>query len=155
MSTDYPMLERQLISLLETERNFIANAANFAAFLYCEVEEVNWLGFYFLENDSSLVLGPFAGRPACTRLPKGRGVCGKAVTQARTLIVDDVSAFDDHIVCDSASASEIVIPIFSQGRIIGVLDIDAPIKNRFTAADAAGLERLVLRFIEHTNLPIP
>lgn len=151
--TDYALLERQLVSLLEDERNFIANAANLAAFLYHELRDVNWLGFYFVEGDGSLVLGPFGGRPACTRLANGRGVCGKAVSEGRTVIVDDVSVFGDHITCDPASRSEIVVPIAVQRQIIGVLDIDAPILARFKPSDAAGLERLITRFIESTAIP--
>ncbi len=150
---DYSMLERQVVSLLENERNFIANAANFAAFLYHELRDVNWLGFYFIEGDGSLVLGPFGGRPACTRLSAGRGVCGQAIIERRTLIVDDVDAFGDHIVCDSASRSEIVIPIVVDDQIIGVLDVDAPVRARFKAADADGLARLVTRFVESSTIP--
>jgi len=149
---NYDLLERQATGLLEHERNFIANAANFAAFIYESLPAVNWAGFYFPEDDG-LVLGPFAGRPACTRLPGGKGVCGAAFSAGKTLVVDDVSAFADHIVCDSNSRSEIVIPMIENGQVAGVFDIDSPKVARFSAADKAGLERLTALFMRHTPLP--
>lgn len=147
---DYALLERQVESLLADETDFIANAANFAAFVYAELPDVNWAGFYFLAPDGDLVLGPFGGKPACTRLPKGRGVCGAAVDQARTLVVDDVSTFVDHIACDNASASEIVVPMIVDGNVTGVFDIDAPVTSRFSEDDRAGIEALVNRFVAST-----
>lgn len=152
--TDYATLERQAAGLLEDERNFIANAANLAALLYHELPDVNWAGFYFLESDGSLVLGPFCGQPACTRLPKGKGVCGAAVRDARTVIVEDVHAFADHITCDTASNSEIVVPLRKDGRIFGVLDLDSPSKARFTEADQAGLERIARTFLDRTDITL-
>lgn len=149
---DYDLLEQQVSSLLEDERDFIANAANFAAFIYDSLPLVNWAGFYF-PDPGGLVLGPFGGKPACTRLPKGRGVCGKAFESAKTVIVDDVNAFSDHIVCDSASQSEMVVPLLRDGGIYGVFDIDSPVLARFSEVDQAGIERLVNRFIEYTPLP--
>jgi GAF domain-containing protein len=149
---DYDLLERQVASLLEDERDFIANAANFAAFVYDMLPLVNWAGFYF-PDASGLVLGPFGGKPACTRLPKGRGVCGKAFESARTVIVHDVQAFADHIVCDSASRSEMVVPLLRENAVYGVFDIDSPVLARFHDDDRAGIERLVAQFIEHTRLP--
>jgi L-methionine (R)-S-oxide reductase len=150
---DYDLLERQAASLLEDESDFIANAANFAAFLYDELPDVNWAGFYFPSEDGSLVLGPFGGKPACTRLPAGRGVCGKAFASGETVIVDDVHAFADHIVCDSASRSEIVVPLRKGAALYGVFDIDSPELARFTEADRAGIERLVAKFVELTPIP--
>jgi GAF domain-containing protein len=151
-STDYGLLEQQAASLLEDERDFIANAANFAAFVYGSLPLINWAGFYF-PDERGLVLGPFGGKPACTRLPAGRGVCGRSFETAETVIVDDVNAFTDHIVCDSASQSEIVIPLRKGDTIYGVFDIDSPLTARFSEADAAGLERLVARFMEFTPIP--
>jgi len=103
VKVSYDLLERQVRALLEDEDDLLARAANFAAFVYCELPDVNWAGFYRLIPGGELVLGPFAGRPACTRLPAGRGVCGAAVTHRKTVVVDDVAAFADHIVCDTAS----------------------------------------------------
>lgn len=151
-AADYELLELQVASLLEDERDFIANAANFAAFLYYALPNVNWAGFYFPGEDG-LVLGPFGGKPACTRLPSGRGVCGRAFQSAQSVIVDDVNAFADHIVCDSASRSELVVPLLHQNAVYGVFDIDSPALARFTDRDKTGVERLVARFIQHTPLP--
>jgi L-methionine (R)-S-oxide reductase len=144
---DYDLLVAQITALLGDERDFIANAANFAAFIYNEVPELNWAGFYFAAPSGDLVLGPFNGRPACTRLAKGRGVCGAAFALGETVVVDDVHAFADHIVCDSASASEIVVPLRSGNEITGVFDVDSPRVARFTAEDRAGIERLVQVFL--------
>ena len=149
---DYDLLERQVASLLQDERDFIANCANFAAFVYDELPLVNWAGFYF-PDELGLVLGPFGGKPACTRLPKSRGVCGKAFESGQTMVVDDVNAFADHIVCDSASRSEIVVPLLHENSIYGVFDIDSPVLARFAHTDRAGIERLVRQFIAHTPLP--
>lgn len=140
---DYSLLSSQAAGLLSDEPDPLANVANFAAFVFAELPEINWAGFYFARSNGDLVLGPFAGRPACTRLPMGRGVCGAASTSMATLVVDDVDAFGDHIVCDSASRSEIVVPIVADGRAVAVFDIDAPVLARFDAADKAGIEALV------------
>lgn len=137
----------QVTALLADESDFIANAANFAAFIYNEVPDLNWAGFYFPAASGELVLGPFNGRPACTRLPKGRGVCGAAFTSGETVVVDDVHAFADHIVCDSTSAAEIVVPLRRGNEITGVFDIDSPRVARFTVDDRAGIERLVQAFL--------
>jgi len=154
MSVSYELLERQVRELLRGESDFIANAANFASFVYHEVPRLNWAGFYFVNGaDGELVLGPFNGRPACTRLPAGRGVCGAAVTRRETVVVDDVTAFADHIVCDSASRSEIVVPLVAGGRVAGVFDIDSPEIARFGAEDRAGIEALVRAFSEASALP--
>ena len=152
MDVDYGLLEAQVRSLLADERDFIANAANFAAFVYTELPRVNWAGFYFPGADG-LVLGPFGGKPACTRLPGGHGVCGRSFSNRESVIVDDVSAFADHIVCDSASKSELVVPLLHGGAVYGVFDIDSPELNRFLEGDARGVESLVRAFVDCTPLP--
>jgi L-methionine (R)-S-oxide reductase len=144
----YDRLERQLCALLEEERDFVANAGNFAALIRHELPDVNWAGFYIAGPAEELVLGPFCGRPACTRIAPGRGVCGAAAKQRATLVVDDVDAFSDHIACDAASRSEIVVPIVRDDRLFGVFDVDSPVTARFSEADRAGLERLVGVFSE-------
>jgi L-methionine (R)-S-oxide reductase len=144
----YDLLERQIRALLAGETDFVANAANFAAFVYHELPEINWAGFYLAKASGELVLGPFCGLPACTRLPAGRGVCGVAASQRTTLVVDDINAFADHIVCDMASRSEIVVPLFIGGEFFGVFDCDSPTLARFTRDDRAGIERLVRAFSE-------
>jgi L-methionine (R)-S-oxide reductase len=144
----YDRLERQLRALLEEERDFVANAGNFAALIRHELPDVNWAGFYIANPNEELVLGPFCGRPACTRIAPGRGVCGAAAKRRATLVVDDVDAFSDHIACDAASRSEIVVPILCDDGLFGVFDVDSPLTARFTEADRAGLERLVGVFSE-------
>ena len=148
MSVSYELLERQVRELLAGERDRIANAANFAAFVFAELPEVNWAGFYFAAPTGDLVLGPFGGKPACSRLPRGRGVCGTAFVRRETVVVDDVQAIDDHIVCDSASRSEIVVPLWNGDDVVGVFDVDSPRRGRFTGADRAGIESLVRAFAE-------
>ena len=138
----YGLLAAQLEALLAGERDFIANAAQFAAFLFHELEGLNWAGFY-LNKDQELVLGPFQGKVACVRIPFGRGVCGAAASSRQTQRVKDVHVFPGHIACDSASRSEIVLPIWVDGRLLGVLDIDSPSLNRFTEEDADGLTAFV------------
>ena len=146
---DYQLLEAQVRALLSEEHDELANLANFASFVYHELPSLNWTGFYFAQQAGELVLGPFNGRPACTRLPAGRGVCGAAYTNKRTTVVDDVNAYSDHIVCDSASASEIVVPLRdTNGDVYGVFDVDSPQLARFTEADAEGIERLVRALLE-------
>lgn len=144
----YNRLETQARALLEGESDFIANAGNFAALIHYELGDVNWAGFYIATPTEDLVLGPFSGRPACTRISTGRGVCGTAASKRETLVVDDVDAFGDHIVCDTASRSEIVVPIVKDGVLRAVFDVDSPRLARFTEADRAGLERLVAVFSE-------
>jgi L-methionine (R)-S-oxide reductase len=144
----FDRLEQQVRALFDGESDFVANAGNFAALIYDELPDVNWAGFYLATPSGELLLGPFAGRPACTRIPHGRGVCGAAATKRGTLVVDDVDAFADHIVCDSASRSEIVLPILRDGELFGVFDVDSPVVARFTAGDRAGLERVVRAFSE-------
>jgi L-methionine (R)-S-oxide reductase len=148
---DYDLLVAQADALLADETDFIANAANFSAFVYDAIPELNWAGFYFLVPSGELVVGPFQGKPACARLGAGRGVCGAAVTREETIVVDDVHAFADHIACDSASESEIVVPLRNEHGICGVFDIDSPRKARFTPADREGIERLVGIFLSRTR----
>lgn len=149
---DYDLLERQAASLLEDVDNFLANAANFAAFVYYSLPDVNWAGFYF-PDEHGLVLGPFGGKPACTRLPKGQGVCNRTFETGKPVVVDDVNAFPGHIACDPSSRSELVVPIVHGPAVYGVFDIDSPINGRFTERDAAGVARLVAQFVAHTPLP--
>ncbi|HEX5273793.1 MAG TPA: GAF domain-containing protein [Candidatus Rubrimentiphilum sp.] len=150
-AVDYGLLERQVRGLLEDERDFIANAANFAAFVYSEIPAINWVGFYLPAPDG-LVLGPFGGKPACSRLPKGQGICNRALDEKRTVVVDDVSTAADHIYCDSASKSEMVVPLIVNGEARGVFDLDSPELARFSAADQAGIEGLVAAFLEATSI---
>lgn len=154
-AVSYELLEQQVRTLLADERDFIANAANFAAFVFAELPDVNWTGFYRTTPSNDLLLGPFCGRPACVRLPAGRGVCGAAAAQRATLVVDDVNAYGDHIVCNSASRSEIVVPVVVADTFVGVFDCDSPALARFTDADRAGLERLVRAFSDSVQLPAP
>jgi GAF domain-containing protein len=142
----YAELATQLGGLLSGERHRIANAANAAALLYGALPDINWLGFYFLEG-AQLVVGPFQGKPACIRIPLGRGVCGAAAARRETLVVADVHQFPDHIACDAASNSEIVVPLIKDGALIGVLDIDSPFKGRFDATDRSGVEKLAAIFV--------
>jgi L-methionine (R)-S-oxide reductase len=144
---DYDLLLAQVRGLLEDESDFIANAANFASFVANELPDLNWAGFYFAQPSGELVLGPFWGKPACARLAPGRGVCGIAFTSERSVVVDDVHEFTDHIACDTASQSEIVVPLRDENGVYGVFDIDSPIKARFSDEDRAGIERLVEAFI--------
>ncbi|HEX3944258.1 MAG TPA: GAF domain-containing protein [Rhizomicrobium sp.] len=146
----YRELFLQARGLFEAERDAIANAANLAALLYGGLESVNWAGFYFLKVDD-LVLGPFQGQPACVRVPVGRGVCGTAAQRKEAIIVPDVEKFPGHIACDTASRSEIVVPLLKQGRIVGVLDIDSPICNRFSEEDRFGLETLAALWVESSD----
>ena len=138
----YKLLCSQLEALLDNETNLIANLSNTAALLNQGLKDINWVGFYLLDNDV-LHLGPFQGKVACMHITVGKGVCGTAVTDDHTIIVEDVHQFPGHIACDSASNSEIVIPIHRKGQIIGVLDIDSPLVGRFDSSDKNHLERIV------------
>jgi L-methionine (R)-S-oxide reductase len=149
----YEQLALQLSSLLAGERDLIANAANFASLIFHTLPDLNWAGFYFLKNDE-LVLGPFQGRPACVRIALGQGVCGTAAAKRLTTIVPNVHEFPGHIACDSASNSEIVVPLMKDERLIGVLDLDSPIVGRFDDEDAIGLNRLILVLVESSELAI-
>lgn len=139
---DYELVIKQLRALLEGESNTIANLANASALLNQFLNEVNWVGFYLME-DGELVLGPFQGLPACVRIPLGKGVCGTAAQNQKTERIEDVHAFPGHIACDAASQSEIVVPIVKDDQLLGVLDIDSPIKNRFDEIDQQYLEEFV------------
>lgn len=156
-ATDYRNLSAQLAAMLADETDPLANSANFVGLLYAEIAAINWLGIYVL-RDNELVLGPFQGRPACVRIPPGRGVCGTAAEKRETLRVADVHAFEGHIACDAASRSEIVVPLISDGRLLGVLDIDSPHTDRFSDADQQGIENLCAAFIsalERHELRLP
>lgn len=141
-NVDYSALCSQLAALTAQVPYVVANFSNASALLWQFLPDINWAGFYIME-DGALVLGPFQGKPACIRIPLGRGVCGTAAAERKTLLVPDVHTFPGHIACDTASRSEIVVPIFHKGEIFGVLDIDSPFPGRFTEADQAGLERFV------------
>lgn len=147
----YAMLAAQAEALLADERNLVANAAQLSAFIYQEVPDLNWAGFYFVEGDDQLLLGPFQGKVACMRIPFSKGVCGAAAREWRTQRVEDVHAFPGHIACDAASRSELVVPLVQGGRLIGVLDLDSPHPARFSAADQAGIEALVEAFLAATD----
>lgn len=147
----YNILKLQLNELLAKETNFITNASNFSALIFNSLESLNWVGFYLLSNND-LLLGPFQGKPACTRISMGKGVCGTAAAHAKTIIVDDVHEFPGHIACDAASNSEIVIPIILNSKLYGVLDIDSPIKNRFDNNDKIHLEELLEILINNSKL---
>lgn len=138
--TDYKLLCEQLRALTEGVPHVISNLANASALLYQTLPDLNWAGFY-LYTDGKLVLGPFQGKTACIEIPIGKGVCGTAAQKGETVVVKDVHAFPGHIACDSASESEIVIPLYVRGVLFGVLDIDSPVLARFSEADREGLER--------------
>ena len=140
--TDYALLAQQAYALTRDVPHLIANLANISALLYTSLPDINWAGFYLADEDR-LILGPFQGNPACVEIAFGRGVCGMAAAQDKTQLVPDVHLFPGHIACDSASRSEIVIPLHRNGKVIGVLDIDSPSSARFTEEDREGLELLV------------
>jgi GAF domain-containing protein len=148
----YSNLQLQLRSLLEGEHDFIANAANCAALLYHSLPDLNWAGFY-LYKEGELVLGPFQGNPACVRIALGKAVCGTAAQLRQTVIVENVHEFPGHIACDSASNSEIVVPLIKDEQLIGVLDIDSPVFARFDEEDAKNLTELAEIFVELSNEP--
>jgi GAF domain-containing protein len=147
----YEELARQLDGLLSGERDPVANLANASALIFQSLPDLNWAGFYLM-RDGELVLGPFQGRTACVRIPVGRGVCGTAAAQAATQLVPDVHAFPGHIACDSASQSELVVPLVVDGEVKGVLDLDAPIPARFDETDARGCEQVVRVLLRHVEL---
>jgi len=140
----YAELADSLRALLAGESDPVACAANMSSLLYWSLPDLNWVGFYLIEAGSGdLLVGPFQGKPACVRIPLGKGVCGTAAAQRRTMVVQDVHEFPGHIACDSASMSEIVVPIVRDEVLLGVLDLDSPVTHRFDEADARGLEELV------------
>lgn len=148
IAEQYNTLSKQLDALLTGESDRIANLSNASALLNQFLPNINWVGFYVLQG-AELVLGPFQGLPACVRIPIGRGVCGTAVDKEETIVVKDVHDFPGHIACDAASQSEIVIPLIKEGQVIGVLDIDSPIVNRFSKEDQEGLELFVQTLLLH------
>jgi len=144
---NYDTLIRQLEALIAGETNAVANMANASALLHQFLQDINWVGFYVTEGNE-LVLGPFQGLPACVRIPFGRGVCGTAAATKTTQLVADVHQFPGHIACDAASNSEIVVPLIKNGKVIGVLDIDSPSKNRFDELDQTYLEKFVQSLVK-------
>jgi GAF domain-containing protein len=147
----YTSVAAQLRSLLAGERDPIANMANFASLLFYSLPDLNWSGFYLVQGNE-LVLGPFQGKPACIRIPLGEGVCGTAAARRETILVPNVQDFPGHIACDSASNSEIAVPVVNGAKLIGVLDLDSPSFSRFDEADAQGLNELVNIFTGATDL---
>lgn len=143
----YAQLVEQARALMHGEHDRIANAANLSALVYHALPELNWVGFYFFDG-KELVVGPFQGLPACVRIPLGKGVCGTAAATRQTQVVPDVDAFPGHIACDSASRSEVVVPLFRGETLIGVFDIDSPVPDRFDADDQRGLEALAQAFLD-------
>jgi L-methionine (R)-S-oxide reductase len=137
---------QQAEGLLSVSSNQISNAANLSALLYQELTDVSWVGFYFLHGET-LMVGPFQGKPACVSIEMGKGVCGTAAATRKTIRVADVEAFDGHIACDTEARSEIVVPLFKQGELLGVLDVDSTINDRFSEQDEAGLEALAQVFL--------
>jgi len=144
----YDELAGQLATLIEGEPDLVANTANMAALLYHGLPELNWAGFYFALK-GELVLGPFQGKPACMRIAWGNGVCGTAASRGTAIVVPDVDDFPGHIACDTASRSELVVPLVATGRVVGVLDLDSPRRGRFDDADRIGCERLVAVLLAH------
>lgn len=142
----YRELVQQLEGLLHGERDAIANAANLSALLYDAMPRLNWAGFYLMRS-GELVLGPFQGKPACVRIPVGRGVCGTAVAKRESILVEDVHAFPGHIACDAASRSELVVPLIRDGEVIGVIDLDSPEPGRFDTDDQAGIEAIASLYL--------
>jgi GAF domain-containing protein len=147
----YRELIAELTSLLEGERDWVANAANTSALLFERMESLNWIGFYFLRGEE-LIVGPFQGRPACVRIALGKGVCGTSAARRETIVVPDVHVFPGHIACDAASNSEIVVPLFVADKVVGVLDADSPVLGRFDDDDRIGLEEIARVFVRATDL---
>lgn len=143
----YTQLVQQARALLAGEHDRIANAANLSALVYHALPDLNWVGFYFFDG-TELVVGPFQGQPACVRIPLGRGVCGTAAASRQTQRIEDVEAFPGHIACDSASRSELVVPLYRDDELVGVFDLDSPRLARFDADDQAGLEAIAAIFVE-------
>lgn len=148
----YNYLNLKLTGLICEEPDWLANLSNASAVLWLLLDDINWAGFYLYKNEE-LILGPFQGKPACTHIKKGKGVCGTAAEKKETQLVKNVHEFPGHIACDSASNSEIVIPIIKNDKLIGVLDIDSPILNRFNEDDKVGLEKFVSIIVKYVNFP--
>ena len=149
----YASLAQQLTGLLEGERDMIANTANMSALIFQFLPDLNWAGFYFMRG-GELVLGPFQGKTACVRIAVGRGVCGSAVERQESIVVPDVHAFPGHIACDSASRSELVVPLIKDGRVLGVLDLDSPNPNRFYDEDRQRCETMARIFLAATEMTL-
>ncbi|MDX5377272.1 MAG: GAF domain-containing protein [Halomonas sp.] len=149
---DYALLARQLEALMDSA-DWLVNAAQITAFIMQQVDELNWVGFYLQRQPELLTLGPFQGKPACNPIPFDKGVCGAAARSRQPQRIDDVHAIADHIACDAASNSELVIPLMREGTLWGVLDLDSPRRARFSEEDQEGIERLVKVFLERTSLP--
>jgi L-methionine (R)-S-oxide reductase len=150
----YRELGSQLHALLSGESDPVANAANTSALIFQMLPDLNWAGFYFLHTREELLLGPFQGKPACVRIAVGRGVCGTAVEKAQSIVVEDVHAFPGHIACDAASRSELVVPLFRDGQVFGVIDLDSPSPGRFDAADREGVELLAATYVSASSWDI-
>lgn len=148
----YKYMNIKLVGLLDSEEDWLANLSNASALIWLLIKDINWAGFYLYKNDK-LILGPFQGKPACTKIELDKGVCGAAATSLQTQLVKNVHDFPGHIACDGASQSEVVVPIVKDGKLIGVLDIDAPILNRFDEDDKAGFERFVNTMVKMVNWP--
>ena len=146
---NYELVKKQLQALLHGETNQIANLSNTSALLNQFLDRINWVGFYLMDENNELVLGPFQGLPACVRIPLGKGVCGTSAKNRETIRVEDVHQFPGHIACDAASNSEIVIPLMKDGKLLGVLDIDSPEKNRFDELDQLQLEEITAIVVNH------
>ncbi len=144
----YDELAAQLAALIAGEPDLVANTANMSALVFHGLPDLNWAGFYFA-REGELVLGPFQGKPACVRIAWGQGVCGTAAARGRAIVVPDVDAFPGHIACDAASRSELVVPLVSAGRVVGIFDLDSPYPARFDDEDRAGVERLVAILLAH------
>lgn len=147
----YKELYGQLSALLAGEIDPIANAANMTALLFHSMPYLNWVGFYFLQSEEELLLGPFQGKPACVRIAVGRGVCGTAVERGTSVLVEDVHTFPGHIACDAASRSELVVPLVWEGSVFGVLDLDSPLVGRFDADDQVGVEALTAIYVAQSD----
>lgn len=147
--TRYDLLQTQAKALLRPQFGWLSNAANLSALVFESLSDINWVGFYILDG-SMLRLGPFQGKPACTEIALGKGVCGAAAAKQETFVVPDVHTFVGHIACDAASKSEIVIPLIVSGKVWGVFDVDAPIPNRFSVQDRTGLEKIAQIFTEQS-----
>ncbi len=149
----YQYVNLNLKDLVAEEKDWLANLANASGLLYLLMDRINWAGFY-LYKEEELILGPFQGKPACTRIEIGSGVCGTAANTFETQVVEDVNAFPGHIACDADSQSEIVVPMIREGKLLGVLDIDSPVKNRFDEVDRKYLEEFVEILLSHTDIPL-
>ncbi len=148
----YKFLDRSIAAILKDESDWLANLCNTTALIWDVLKDINWVGFY-LYKDGQLVLGPFQGKPACTRINLGEGVCGFAAKSRESIIVEDVNAFSDHIACDSATNSELVVPLILEEKIIGVLDIDSPQYNRFDIEDKEGFEKIAGTILKYVTIP--